>query len=56
MNIDLSKKELELLEAVLFAEIIKERNKAHNCTQKSNYIDELEDLKHKIWLIKAGIK
>jgi hypothetical protein len=63
MNIDLNKKELELLEAALFTHIIKKRNKLQSAPlteeEQANlpdHINNLEELGHKLWLIRAGIK
>lgn len=60
MNIDLSEKELTLLEDVLFPHILQKHAEVFKATgqkkiQLSNYINDLEDLNHKIWKMKEGI-
>lgn len=57
MDIDLSKNELELLESVLFTAVITARSKAYGKIDSSQnkYIDELENLGHKIWKTREGI-
>lgn len=61
MNIDLSEKELSLLEDALFPFIIKKHKEVFKATgdkksELSNYVNDLEILNHKIWLAKVGIK
>ena len=60
MNIDLSEKELSLLEDALFPFILKKHAEALNASEDkkaelSAYLEELENLNHKIWKAREGI-
>lgn len=60
MNINLSEKEISLLEDALFSFIIKKHKEVFEATgdkksELSNYLNELEDLNHKIWKAREGI-
>jgi len=58
MKVELSIRQLELLEGILFDEIIKERTKARSSTipDHMELVNELETLKCDIWKYRAGIK
>jgi len=58
MEVELSIRQLELLEGILFDEIIRNRNKQQKATVPlyKEYIDELETLKYDLWKYRAGIK
>lgn len=61
MNIDLSEREMALLEDALFAQMIQARTEARNVAEPrkaelSKHVNELANLSHKIWRAKEGIK
>ena len=60
MNIELSLKELELIADALFPYVLKKHTEAFNAVgdkkaELVKYVNDLEDLGHKIWKAKEGI-